>query len=99
MMKVPWYGATPLFGAIELAKIIPGAPWGIKPINACTAVLSQAPAIQLCPPPSLVDICFLFFVRLLQFCGNGNVAPCIIGEYTPAPANPALSGTASPVGK
>eukprot|EP00752_Nemacystus_decipiens_P009057 g8086.t2 len=32
-----------------------------------------------------------------QICGNGVVAPCIIGDYTPAPVNPALVGTASPV--
>lgn len=34
-----------------------------------------------------------------QVCGNGVVAPCIIDGFTPSPVNPALEGTASPVGE
>ncbi|CAM9635574.1 unnamed protein product [Pylaiella littoralis] len=31
------------------------------------------------------------------FCGDGVVAPCIIGGFTPSPVNPAFLGTAAPV--
>lgn len=37
-------------------------------------------------------------IQKTQVCGNGVVAPCIVGDYTPSPVNPALQGTAAPVG-